>query len=159
MHIVVPAPVPPFVVAASAHALHDVHHGRALACYVFTAIPLGGASTSIAAIASLRHFAQDVGLVPSVIFHALWCFLAHRRLAAWTCFTLFYVGVHARRRFGAWMRTAPYTCSIALLSGAAVGFTIRCVGTDFVVGHAMQRLIAAHVIIEEWERFYSTTDV
>ena len=56
------------------------------------------------------------------------------------------------------MRTAPYACSLALLSGAAVCFTIRCVGIDFVVGHAMQRLVAAHVIIEEWERFHPKFD-
>ena len=120
------------------------------------AAPLPGAVCSaLFIVCSVGHFARDVGLRGSVVLHALLCAWARIDVAAafdaalvYLCFVhvpLLVMGLLARARTA---ELAVWAASTVV----AVWVKARLVdqAQNFTVTHAVQKLIACHILIERF---------
>lgn len=156
MHLSVPRVLTTPVILASAHALHDFRRPPLplLLSYAVALVPYPFATPTFL-LASVRHFAKDVGMRTSMLLHAWWIGLAHWHLQtiAWITFVLYYVFVHAMPCLLQWFKTAP------MEAGAAFVFCIGCAMVhdgSFVVNDVLQRVVVSHVVLNESTRKEAT---
>jgi len=142
----------PLVAVVGAHGSTDLatrHWPPIYAVCCFTPMP-PKAVTTLFVLASLVHFAEDGGPDGSIALHSLagfaWLWLGAQRglelvLAYLSCVhtPAHYARCWRRRRWGA--------LAVAVLATAAALGTVRHVQV-VCIGHALQRLVIAHVCTE-----------
>ena len=152
MHLHIPRVVTTPVILASAHALRDFRRPPLplLLSYAVALVPYPFATPSFL-LASVRHFANDVGMRTSMLLHAWWIGLAHLHLqsVAWVTFVLYYVFVHAMPCLLQWLTTAPMEACVALVFCAACAVIHD---GSFVVNDVLQRVVVSHVMLGESTR-------
>ena len=130
-----------------AHGVTDMTRPvQALPVYALALAPLPRAATTpMFLVASVAHFARDVGILPSVVLHAsLGGLAAARRVdVAWTILTVYMCLVHVPAHLS--------RCTVlarALFWAWSVVFAwIGVRGDRVVVTDAMQRVGVAHMVV------------
>jgi hypothetical protein len=138
-----------YAVAASTHGLVDLCEPQRLLPYSILLLPLPGMLTScIFGVASVQHFAADLGLVPSIMSHIALVLCARINQPLTTnAFCLYYLGAHVPltlHRF----RKQRRVCGDALIVAtcAAICFATQVSHNSVRIDHAAQRLVIAHVL-------------
>ena len=153
-------PMKHMVAVASAHAITDVVTSPPHRLWPYTLILLpqqtypevSVAITCTFLLASLCHFAQDVGFLASVVLHAfwMWTFATGHDAWGWVTFSVYYSVVHAPLHVHhAWTLT---TCSsrrmviVALLFVCGM-FFLACEPPS-LISDRMQMLVVAHTLVD-----------
>ena len=138
--------------ATSTHGLTDAcYPPRALWPYAAAACLPPWAVTPAFAVASVAHFARDVGAYGSVVLHATLVVLArdHRVLAS-TLGCLYYVAVHVPNHLQRQWRRTPLARAALVGAMALLPWThgVRAV----TVPHWAQRVVVGHAVVERDDR-------
>ena len=134
----------------AAHGSTDIVLGPRLICYVFVLLPLPDWMVTCGfAIASLKHFAHDVGMNFAVVLHLVLVVLyARARTQLATSVLLgFMVLVHLPRHF-ARVLTEDYAfeaMAFCALFTATLDY-MKLWKESFLLSHVAQRLVISHVI-------------
>lgn len=142
------------IVVASVHGLHDIRHGpEKLSLYCLAMTPLPHVS-QIFVVASARHFSHDVGITCSLLLHIAWIVLPHvqHAHAAWVLFTMYYVFVHSFPKLFCWFCESWTQLGLCVLCAL---FAAQHVTTNLPVDEHVQKIVIAHVVLDEmnkWEK-------
>ena len=156
--VVVSTPFLPIIAGASAHAVTDFGRGwwillpYALS-FFFTYFNSYGV-TLFFLLASWLHFSRDVGGIMSLRLHFTFLVLTalRRESLAWFIFALYFCGLHAplhmwRKRDDLDGLSMPIIYSLA-----GILFLLSKNLSSFIVTDNMQKIIVAHVAVDELER-------
>lgn len=143
------------VLVASVHGFTDVFvPPPLLATYaLFLLVTPQCMTTPLFLMASARHFSHDVGTTFSLFMHLFWiaCSAFAPRSGstiAWITFTLYYVLVHSLPHAKRWC-TSPIRSVVTAVAASPFLF----LHGDLVVNEAMQKIVMAHVAVDEVTRF------
>ena len=151
MHFAIPVHRPLLLSIAAAHGVTDVARPPSqLIVYAMALLPLPGWLTSGAfGIASVMHFASDMGGAMSLLMHATWAALARYHWALAFESALWYIcAVHIPMLF----QRASLTVRTVLLIGTLVaivhGPNVLVENGTFHLSHRLQRIVACHVWLD-----------
>ena len=145
-------PLVKYAIAASLHGLVDFDEPRRLLPYCLLPLSLPGPLTTLAfGLASIRHFAVDVGAWQSVVGHValVTCACISPSVAS-TIFSLYYLTVHVPLTFHI-ISKHNHKLAVYLAGTTCVTmYVVSHISCDFVtVHHLAQRLVIAHVLASD----------
>ena len=142
---------PSALAVIAAHGVSDVQKPIPhLATYALALCPIPGTSAAFC-VSSIVHFAKDIGIVGSVLLHAVLCVIAtvNLRLAC-VVLQVYMCILHIPVMLLALALKAEWTTVACIAAATAVAWVVRsklAPGGWFVLGEIMQRIVVVHTIL------------
>ena len=142
---------PSALAVIAAHGVSDVQKPIPhLATYALALCPIPGTSAAFG-VSSVVHFAKDIGIVGSVILHAVLCATASVNLRlACVILQVYMCVLHIPAMLMALALRAEWTAVASIAVSTAAAWIVRAKlapGGVFVLGEIMQRIVIVHTIL------------
>jgi integral membrane sensor domain MASE1 len=147
--IPVPPALAPAAIAVGMHGLSDALTHRAAVPAYMLAVPTWPHTTALFTLASVFHFAEDVGIRNSLVLHACIVGTAAVSVSISVALTLLYMcTVHVPRHFRKVERLAGRERVSMLVAASLVApVVVARAGSTLLVTDPVQRVVCVHIAI------------